>query len=157
MPHRSKNKPSRHGNVKLKPGPRKNEPMMTSTDQNMMCTVMSEMANFRSSGLLDGFLSMNGAKISTINPTPGSVTPAIIGWNMVSSSCRPRKYHGAFEGLGVWLMLECCSSGALTQIEKRNVNSKQAREATNSAASRCGHVWTLSTGCALTSWIEPDL
>ena len=34
---------------------------------------------------------------------PGMVTPATIGWNMVSSSCRPRKYHGALEGLGVWL------------------------------------------------------
>src|SRR5690606_28849538 len=30
-------------------------------------------------------------------------------------------------------------------------------ETTNSAANRCGQVWTLSTGVALTSWIEPDL
>src|SRR5687767_9987539 len=123
----------------------------------MMCTVISDVANLRSSGLLDGFLSMYGAKISTIRPTPGMVTPAIIGWNIVSSSCRPRKYHGALDGLGVWFGLECCSSGALTQIENRNVNSVQAMEATNSAASKCGHVWTLSIGCALTSWIEPDL
>src|SRR5580765_43702 len=157
MPHRSKNKPSRHGNVKLKPGPRKNEPMMTSTDQNMMCTVMIEMANLRSSGLLDGFLSMYGAKISRINPTPGSVTPAIIGWNIVSSSCNPRKYHGAFDGFGVRLGLACCSSGALTHTEKKNVNAVHARAATNSAASRCGQVCTLSTGDALTSWMEPLL
>ena len=27
--------PARHGNTKLKPGPRKNEPMITSTAQNM--------------------------------------------------------------------------------------------------------------------------
>src|SRR4029079_13426687 len=157
MPHRSKNKPSRHGNVKMKPGPRKNEPMMTSTDQNMMCTVISEMANLRSSGLLDGFLSMYGAKINTIRPTPGRVTPAIIGWNMVSSSCSPRKYHGAFEGFGVRFGLACCNSGALTQMEKKNVNAVQARAATNSATSRWGQVWTLSTGDALTSWIEPLL
>src|SRR5580765_4465654 len=131
MPHRSKNKPSRHGNVKLKPGPRKNEPMMTSTDQNMMCTVMIEMANLRSSGLLDGFLSMYGAKIRRIRPTPGSVTPAIIGWNMVSSSCRPRKYHGAFDGFGVRLGLACSRSGALTHTENRNVKVRQTSAATN--------------------------
>ena len=130
---------------------------MTSTAQNMMWTVISEVANLRSSGLFDGFLSMNGAKISTIRPTPGMVTPAIIGWNIVSSSCRPRKYQGAFDGFGVWLMLASCSSGALTKIEKTNVKARQSSEATNSAASRCGHVCTLSTGDALTSWIEPDL
>ena len=100
---------------------------------------------------------MYGAKISTIRPTPGMVTPAIIGWNIVSSSCRPRKYHGAFDGFGVWLVLASCSSGALTKIEKTNVNARHTSEATNSAASRCGQVCTLSTGEALTSWIEPLL
>src|SRR4051794_6923878 len=123
----------------------------------MMCTVISEMANLRSSGLLDGFLSMNGAKISTIRPTPGIVTPAIIGWNMVSSSCSPRKYHGAFDGFGVRFGLACCSSGALTHTEKKNVNAVHANAATNSATSRCGQVCTLSTGDALTSWIDPLL
>ena len=34
---------------------------------------------------------------------PGMVTPATIGWNIVSSSWRPRKYHGALDGFGVWL------------------------------------------------------
>src|ERR1700741_1508723 len=95
---------------------------MTSTDQNMMCTVINEIANLRASGLLDGFLSMNGANIKTIRPTPGIVTPAIIGWNIVSSSCRPRKYHGAFDGFGVRFGLACCSSGALTQTEKKKGN-----------------------------------
>ena len=32
-----------------------------------------------------------------------------------------------------------------------------ASAATNSTASRWGQVCTLSTGVALTSWIEPDL
>ena len=85
------------------------------------------------------------------------VTPAIIGWNIVSSSCRPRKYHGAFDGFGVWLRLASCSSGALTKTEKTNVNAVHTSAATNSAASRCGHVCTLSIGAALTSWIEPLL
>ena len=41
-----------HGKTKLKPGPRKNEPMMTSTAQNIRNIVNSEIANLRSSGLL---------------------------------------------------------------------------------------------------------
>ena len=85
------------------------------------------------------------------------VTPATIGWNIVSSSWRPRKYHGAFDGFGVWLELASCSSGALTKTEKTSRNAVQASAATNSTASRWGQVWTLSTGVALTSWIEPDL
>src|SRR5829696_8060954 len=141
--------------MKLKPGPRKNEPMMTRTAQNMMCTVISDVANLRSSGFCDGFLSMYGAMIKMIRPTPGMVTPATIGWNIVSSSCRPRKYHGAFDGLGVWLGLANCSSGALTNTENKNVKAVQSSAATNSAASRCGHVCTLSIGVAFTSWIEP--
>ena len=119
--------------------------------------VISEIANLRSSGLFEGFLSMYGAKMSTISPTPGIVTPAIIGWNIVSSSWRPRKYQGAFDGFGVWLAFECCSSGALTHTENRNVNAVHNRAAANSAASRCGQVCTLSIGAALTSWIEPLL
>ena len=111
----------------------------------------------RSSGLLDGFLSMYGAKISTMMPTPGIVTPAIIGWNIVNSSCSPRKYQGALDGFGVWLTLASWSSGALTKIEKTNVNAVQSSDATNSPARRCGHVCTLSTGDALTSWIDPLL
>ena len=101
---------------------------MTSVAQNMMCTVISEVANLRSSGLLDGFLSMYGAKISTIRPTPGIVTPAIIGWNIVSSSCRPRKYHGAFDGLGVWLMLAV--------LQQRGVDEDREHEREQQAGER---------------------
>ena len=54
---------------------------------------------------------------------PGTVTPATIGWNIVSSSCRPRKYHGAFDGFGVELGLASSSSGALTKIEKISRNA----------------------------------
>ena len=49
---------------------------------------------------------------------PGIVTPATIGWNIVSSSCRPRKYHGAFDGFGVLLKSASPSSGARTSAEK---------------------------------------
>jgi menaquinol-cytochrome c reductase cytochrome b/c subunit len=41
-------------------------------------------------------------------------------------------------------------------VEKRSRNAVQARAATNSATSRWGQVWTLSTGDAFTSWIDPD-
>src|SRR4029450_11698923 len=92
-----------------------------------------------------------------MRPIPGMVTPATIGWNMVSSSWRPRKYQGAFDGFGVRLGLASWSSGALTKTENTNVNAVQTREATNSPASRWGQVWTLSTGVALTSWMDPDL
>src|SRR6478735_2343299 len=54
----SKNRPWVQGATKLKPGPRKNEPMMTSTAQNMSWTVNRETANLRSSGLFDGLRSM---------------------------------------------------------------------------------------------------
>src|SRR2546430_4926978 len=88
---------------------------------------------------------------------PGMVTPATIGWNIVRSSWRPRKYHGALEGFGVRLKLASASSGALTNAENTSRNAVRTSAATNSASSRCGHVWTLSTGLALTSWMEPAL
>ena len=49
---------------------------------------------------------------------PGMVTPATIGWNIVSSSWSPRKYHGAFDGFGVLLKSARPSSGARTSAEK---------------------------------------
>src|SRR5262245_20616294 len=80
-----------------------------------------------------------------------------MGWNMVSSSWRPRKYHGALDGFGVWLTFARARSGALTKVEKTSRNAVQASAATNSTPSRWGQTWTLSCGTALTSWIEPDL
>src|SRR5437763_13237901 len=157
MHHRSKYSPSRQGKAKLKPGPRKNTPMMTRTAQNIRNNVINEMANLRSSGLLLGFRSVYGARISPKSPTPGMVTPATIGWNMVSSSCRPRKYHGAFDGFGVRLKLAVASSGALTKAEKTSRKNVIARDATNSTTSKWGQTFTLSVGTALTSWIDPAL
>src|SRR5215204_4341990 len=126
-------------------------------NQNIMKMVKSEMENLRSSGLLLGFRSMYGARISKKMPMPGMVTPATIGWNMVSSSWRPRKYHGALDGFGVWLKLARANSGAFTNTENTSVNAVQASAATNSTPSRWGHTCTLSWGTAFTSWIEPDL
>src|SRR3546814_7435 len=132
----SKNRPAFQGNTKLKPGPRKNEPMMTSTAQNIRKNVIREMTYLRSLGLLDGLRSVYGARMRANMPMPGIVTPATIGWNMVSSSWRPRKYHGALEGFGVSLKLASSSSGAFTKIEKKSKNAVTARAATNSTTSR---------------------
>ena len=87
---------------------------------------------------------------------PGMVTPATMGWNMVRSSCRPRKYHGAFDGFGVLLKSASSSNGAFTTIEKSSRNAVTAKAARNSASNRWGQTWTLSCGVALVSWMEPD-
>ncbi len=109
---------------------------MTSTAQNIRNKVNIDVIHLRSSGLFEAFLSINGAKISTISPIPGRVTPAIIGWNMVRSSCKPRKYHGAFDGFGVLLKSAALSNGALTTHEKMNKTAVHARPATNSTANK---------------------
>src|SRR5919202_2298056 len=90
-------------------------------------------------------------------PMPGMVTPATIGWNIVRSSCRPRKYQGAFDGFGVKLKLAPARNGALTTAEKSSRKALHARQSMNSPMSRWGQVWTLSVGVARTSWIEPAL
>ena len=77
---------------------------------------------------------------------PGMVTPATIGWNMVSSSCRPRKYHGAFDGFGVLLKSASCSNGARTIAEKMVSAAVTISRDANSTTRRCGHVCTLSCG-----------
>ena len=110
LPYNSKKIPSIHGNTKLNPGPLKNEPMMTKTAQNIKKIVIMLVMNLRFSGRLDTVLARYGANISAIKPTVGNVTPAIIGWNMVSSSCNPRKYHGAFDG---------CTGSNLRQVCNR--------------------------------------
>jgi hypothetical protein len=52
------NRPSFQGNTKFCPGPRKNEPIITSTAHDIRNIVNSEMANLRSSGLLEGLRSV---------------------------------------------------------------------------------------------------
>ena len=85
------------------------------------------------------------------------VTPATIGWNIVSSSWRPRKYQGAFDGFGVLLKSASPSSGARTSAEKMVSAADTIRTAANSITSRCGQVCTLSCASARVCWIEPDL
>ena len=80
-------------------------------------------------------------------------TPATCGSKYESNSCNPRKYHGAFDGLGWALGLASSRSGASWKIENTINRAVTTSSATNSIASRCGHTFTLSVGSRLTCWI----
>jgi hypothetical protein len=56
---------------------------------------------------------MNGMAIRPMMMRLGSTTPANHGSKYTSDSCRPKKYQGAFEGLGVFVGLAISSRGAL--------------------------------------------
>src|SRR5215211_3682432 len=84
---------------------------------------------------------------------PGMVTPATIGWNIVSSSWRPRKYHGAFDGFGVRFGFASSRSGALTNVEKIVSAPRTSIIATNSSISRWGHTLMRSPCSRSTRWI----
>ena len=131
--------------------------MITSTAHIIRNIVIMMIANLRSVGLCDGFLSMYGVIASRPSATPGMVTPATTGLNIFSSSCRPRKYHGAFDGFGVALTSARPSSGAFTSAEKIVMNAMSDRIEANSITSRCGQTCTLSWASARVCWIEPDL
>ena len=79
---------------------------------------------------------------------PGMVTPATIGWNIVSSSCRPRKYHGAFDGFGVWLTSARPSSGAFTNAEKIE-HERGQRERRRRTRRRAGAATTCTLSCGV--------
>src|SRR5580704_4255238 len=85
---------------------------------------------------------------TSIRPTMmklGSTTPAYHGSKKTSISCRPRKYHGAFEGFGVRVGLLGSSSGALIvndQIVSTAITSSDIR---NSLRTRNGQVCSFSS------------
>ena len=62
------------------------------------------------------------------------------------ASCKPKKYQGAFAGLGVIFGFASSKSGAcniaLINIKKAVI----AIKAMNSGSIKCGQVFTLSTG-----------
>src|ERR1700730_3740148 len=122
-----------------------------------MKIVNSVMAILRSSGLVKGFRSMNGAAISPRMIHWGIVTPATCGWKYRRSSCRPRKYHGALDGFGVWLMFASSRKGALIHTETITRSSVAARIASISEAIRWGQVLTRSIGSFSTRWMASGL
>ena len=75
----------------------------------------------------------------------GKATPAISGGNRESSSCSPRKYQGAFEGLGVTPGFACPSSGACRKIETTTKNTVIATAAMNSLKMNSGKETIISS------------
>src|SRR5712691_6837230 len=143
--------------MKLKPGPRNSTPMLTNVAKKHTKIVNRVMASFRSSGLVEGLRSMNGAASSPRMIHCGIVTPATWGWKYRRSSCRPRKYQGALEGFGVWLMLASSRNGALITTETTTRKAVAARIASISDAMRWGQTLTRSIGSFSTRWIASGL
>src|SRR6266508_3060727 len=82
-----------------------------------------------------------------INPTMmrlGSTTPASHGSKYTSISWSPRKYHGAFDGLGVFAGLAGCSSGAFKRIDQTIRTTLQTISEIISVYTRSGHTHTRS-------------
>src|SRR5271168_2297478 len=90
-------------------------------------------------------MSRYGISISPTMMKLGSTTPAYHGSKNTSISCRPRKYHGAFDGLGVRVGFDGCSSGALSSSD-HTVNTMITRiDIRNSLRTRNGQVCSFSS------------
>src|SRR5688572_10676996 len=75
----------------------------------------------------------------------GSTTPANHGSKYTSISCSPRKYQGAFDGLGVFVGLAISSSGASMPNDHTVRKAMTAIVHRNSFLVRYGQVYTLSS------------
>src|SRR5208282_904624 len=90
-------------------------------------------------------MSRYGISISPTMMKLGSTTPAYHGSKNTSISCNPRKYHGAFDGLGVRVGFDGCSSGALSNSD-HTVNTMITRiDIRNSLRTRNGQVCSFSS------------
>ena len=75
----------------------------------------------------------------------GTITPASPASMCSSSSCRFRKYHGAFDGFGVWFGLACAVSGALNSTETAIRSSRKTVAQTASTTTSDGQTITSSS------------
>ena len=75
---------------------------------------------------------MYGIAIKPTRIRLGITTPAIQGSKYTSISCRPKKYHGAFAGLGDSVGLAGSSIGAASPIDQ---TSKKAEAIINDISS----------------------
>src|ERR1017187_4319481 len=85
---------------------------------------------------------------TSIRPTMmklGNTTPAYHGSKNTSISCNPRKYHGAFDGLGVRVGFDGSSSGALMVSDHMVSTAITSNDIRNSLRTRNGQVWSLSS------------
>src|SRR4051812_1077484 len=111
-----------NGPKKFQFGPRRNVPSTISETQSTANPKRKiEISALRSLNvkypLPFGFLSMYGIAMRPAMINPGRTTPASHGSKYTSISCRPRKYHGAFDGFGVFAGFAGCSSGAFSRID----------------------------------------
>src|SRR5208282_3478897 len=90
-------------------------------------------------------MSRYGISISPTMMKLGSTTPAYQGSKNTSISCNPRKYHGAFDGLGVLVVLAGSSSGASIVIDQMVSKTTTAIAIRNSTRTRNGQQCTLSS------------
>src|SRR5438270_13045680 len=74
----------------------------------------------------------------------GNTTPASHGSKYTSISCRPRKYHGAFDGFGVFAGFAGCSSGAFRKIDHTMRITEHTISEMSSVYTRSGHTQTRS-------------
>src|SRR3989442_11297496 len=74
----------------------------------------------------------------------GSPTPASHGSKYTSISCRPRKYHGAFDGFGVFAGFAGCSSGAFRKIDQTIRTTEHKISEMSSVYTRSGQTHTRS-------------
>src|ERR1017187_10683766 len=84
----------------------------------------------------------------SIRPTMmklGSTTPAYHGSKNTSISCKPRKYHGAFDGFGVRVGFDGCSSGALSNSDHTVKTMITRIDIRNSLRTRNGQVCSFSS------------
>jgi hypothetical protein len=70
----------------------------------------------------------------------GKTTPAIHGSKYTNSSCRPTKYHGAFEGLGVLFGSAMGSKGAGISIDQSHSTIVVRRKQNTIVYIKYGHV-----------------
>src|ERR1700682_3573144 len=102
-------------------------------------------------------MARNGISIRPTMMKLGSTTPAYHGSKNTSISCKPRKYHGAFEGFGVRVGLLGSSSGALMvsdQIVSTAITSSDLRI---SLLTKNGQVWIFSSMPDPSFLIEPSI
>src|SRR5204863_10206336 len=83
----------------------------------------------------------------------GSTTPACHGSKKTSISCRPRKYHGALDGLGVRVGLAGYAGGAFTRGDRTNGGGLIPTEMRKSFRRRRGEMFTLSAPGPVACWM----
>ena len=163
MPHdvrsySSKKIPSFQGKTKLKPGPRKNEPMMTSTAHISMKIVKIAIANFRSFGLVRRVLvdERRQHEQDQRDAGDGHARDHRVEHReqLLETEEVPRRLRRVRRLVDVG---EAEQRRAHERREDGERRGQTIRIDANSMTSRCGQVWTLSCASARVCWIEPDL